>query len=215
MEKILKFLGPTFVNLKEFGFSYGMQGILLRRNLENMWFEQCVTTSKYNVFHVPSSTLASSLKDLTDIGVDKVPFGIAEIDDVKNSWNTSFLPLNSKVIQHRVAKLTTVYESEGDILSVKDLFYTKQRERKSWWRKISENPSIYYMSESKKEKGKEYAEIQAQFPFGNIVVETIHFKNNAKKFCPEVRLYNLLCFYLTKKKKIVNCSLSNLFLGKQ
>ncbi|XP_014205342.1 DNA polymerase subunit gamma-2, mitochondrial [Copidosoma floridanum] len=186
MEQILKFLGPTFLTLKEFGFIYGIQGMLVRRNLEKLWFEECVTMSKYNVFHMPSTSLWSCMKDLTDIGADRVPFGIAELDEVTNTWNTSFFPLKSKPSKHRIAKITTVYESKGDILSVKDLFYTKQRERKSWWRQMSENPSIYYMSETKKENGKEYAEIQAQFPFGNIVVETINFKNSAKKLLPGV-----------------------------
>lgn len=197
MEQILKTLGPTFLNLKEFGFVYGVQGTLFRRNFEKLWFSECVTKSKYNVFYIPSNTLLSGIKDLSNVGVDHIPFGIAEMDDVKNTWNQLYMPAKSKKsMSHRIAKVTTVYEGDDSIISIKDLFYKKQRERRSWWRKISENPSIYYVSEVKKEKGKEYSEIQAQFPFGNIVVETIHFKKNASKFLPEVRF---LVDYLNNK----------------
>ena len=181
MEHILKTLGPTFLSLKEFGFSYGIQGTILRRNLEKMWFQQCITMANYNVFFVPSNTIMANIKEITDIGLDNVPFGIAEIDEVKNTWNNSLYPSKSKTIPHRIAKITTVYENNDSLVGIKDLFYKKQRERKSWWRKISENPSIYHMSEIKKEKGKEFAEIEAQFPFGKIVVETLNFKKNAKK----------------------------------
>ncbi|XP_058807843.1 DNA polymerase subunit gamma-2, mitochondrial [Phymastichus coffea] len=185
MESILKFLGPTFLSLKEFGFAYGVQGILLRRNLEKFWFIDCVTMSKYNVFHTPSNTLIASLKDLKDIGLtSNLPFGICEIDEVKNTWNESLLPPKSKPITHRIAKVTTVYESDDTIGSVKDLFYKKQRERKSWWRRISQNPSIYYMTEVKKEKRREYSEIQARFEDTVIVIETVNYKKNAKNFLP-------------------------------
>lgn len=188
MEQVLKTLGPTFLSLKEFGFVYGVQGTLFRRNFEKLWFSECVTKSKHNVFFIPSNTLLSGIKDLSIIGIDSVPFGIVEVEDVKNTWNQSHMPFKSKKsILHKIAKVTTVYKGDDAITSIKDLFYKKQRERRSWWRKISENPSIYYVSEVKKDKGKEYSEIQAQFPFGNIVVETIHFKKNASKFIPEVR----------------------------
>lgn len=188
MDAFFKFLGPTFLSLKEFGFAYGVQGILLRRNLEKFWFIECVTTSKYNVFHTPSNTLMSSLKDLKDIGLTKnIPFGICEIDDVKNTWNQSLFPPKSKPITHKIGRVTTVYESDDAIGSVKDLFYKKQRERKSWWRRISQRPSNYIMSEMKKEKGREFAEIQVRFPEvpdTTIVVETINYKRSAKKFLP-------------------------------
>ncbi|KAJ8682701.1 hypothetical protein QAD02_018493 [Eretmocerus hayati] len=147
--------------------------------------------SKYNVFQIFPNTLSTSLQDLVDVGLDSVPYGIAEIEEVKNSWNQHLVPLGSKSIQHRIAKLTTVYESDDAVSSVKDLFYTKQRERKSWWRRISENPSIYHLSELKKERGKEFIEIEARFPFGNIVVETIHFKRNAKNFFKDENSSNL------------------------
>ncbi|KAL7288678.1 hypothetical protein TKK_0017405 [Trichogramma kaykai] len=186
MKKILNILGPTFLSFKEFGFAYGLQGSLVRRNLEKLWFQHCITMAKHNVFFIHSNNLMSNINDISDVGLDNVPFGIAEIDEVKNTWNESIPILNSRSISHRVAKITTVYESDDSIISVKDLFYKKQRERKSWWRKISENPSIYFMSEIKRDKGKEYAEIEARFPFGNIVVETLNFKNSAKKLLPSV-----------------------------
>lgn len=184
----MKRLGATFLSLKEFGFAYGVQGVLLRRNFERHWFDTCVTKSKYNVFLVPSNTLMAGIKDLVDIGLtNNVPIGIAEIDDVRNTWNQSLFPPKSKSINHRIARITTVYESDDAIGSVKDLFYKKQRERKSWWRRISENPSIY-KTEIKQEKGKELIEIQASFPFGNILVETISFKKSARKLLPNVSI---------------------------
>ena len=197
MEQILKFLGPTFLSLKEFGFAYGIQGILLRRNFENYWFNECTTMSKYNIFHTSSNMLMTNVKDMIDIGLVTVPFGVAEIDKVKNSWNQSYFPPKSKAISHKIAKITTVYESDDTVGNIKDLFYKKQRERRSWWRKIAENPGFYHVSEIKKEKGKEYVEITAQFPFGNIIVETIKFKSNAKRFIPGVsNLYNSSCEYM-------------------
>ncbi|XP_011496840.1 PREDICTED: DNA polymerase subunit gamma-2, mitochondrial isoform X2 [Ceratosolen solmsi marchali] len=121
---------------------------------------------------------------MQDIGLNNVPFGIANIDNVKNIWNKS---INlEKNVQHRIAKITTVYESDDAIGSVKDLFYKKQRERKSWWRQISENPSIYHIREGEQKRGEEHIEIEAQFPFGNIVVEKIHFKKNASAILPGI-----------------------------
>ncbi|XP_001604498.1 DNA polymerase subunit gamma-2, mitochondrial [Nasonia vitripennis] len=182
MEKIFKTLGPTLLTLKEFGFAYGVQGILMRRNLEKLWLMKNMTQSDYNVFLVDSDQITANLKDLSDIGLSNPPFGIAEISSVKNTWNESYFPPKSKPIKHRIAKVTTIYEGDGDIISVKDLFYKKQRERKSWWRRITENPNIFHVGEIKQERGKEYVEIEARLPFGNIVVETIYYKPSAKLY---------------------------------
>jgi hypothetical protein len=189
MQQILKVIGPSFLSLKEFGFAYGIQGILLRRNFEKMWFEHCITKSKYNIFLVPSNTINSNVKDLIEMGLDNPPFGIAYIDDVKNIWNKSISFGSNRNIQHKIAKVISIYESDDALESVKDLFYKKQRERKSWWRKISENPSIYNIGEGDTKKGQECIEIEAQFPFGNIVVEKISFKKNASTFIPGVSIY--------------------------
>ena len=116
METILKALGPTFLSMKEFGFAYGIQGALLRKNLEKFWYQQCITKSNYNVFYLPSNTTNNCINDLCEIGLDVVPFGLAELDCIKNNWNESYFPVETKNILHKIAKVTTIYDGEEDIL---------------------------------------------------------------------------------------------------
>lgn len=170
MEAILKSM-PTFLSLGETGFAYGFQGALLRRNLEKFWYQKCVTKSIYDIFYMPSNRINENISELTEIPLNDLPYGFSEFDCVKNTWNEEIAPW--KNIQQKVASVSVFYD---DSISLKDLFLTKQRERKSWWRKISQNPSIYNLSPMKKEKGSECVELEAQFEFGKIIVEKMYLK---------------------------------------
>lgn len=189
MEAILKSV-PTFLSLGETGFTYGFQGALLRRNLEKYWFQKCVTKSIYDIFYIPSKRINEHISELKEIALNELPFGSAEFDCVKNTWNEETAPW--KNIQQKIASISVFYD---DSINLKDLFYIKQRERKSWWRKISQNPSIYSLSPMKKEKGSECVELKAQFEFGNIVVEKIYLKKKVKKMMELSK--NFLQFFCT------------------
>ena len=179
LEAILKKLGTCFLNLDS-GFEYGPQGRLLLRNIENLWFHNCVTTSRYNVFLCESDKFAKTIENLKDANVDTLPFGLAAFERSKTVWNQSLFNFDDSkvVVPHKTAKLATF----NDEPSAKDLFHKKQRERKAWWRKLSQEPSRFVLSEAaKKGKNSEVIDIEAQFPFGNIVVETITYQRDVRK----------------------------------
>ena len=47
---ILKELSSHFISLTKCGLKYGPQGKMLLRNLEEQWFLNCITMSRYNIF---------------------------------------------------------------------------------------------------------------------------------------------------------------------
>lgn len=185
LEAILKKMGTCFLNLGS-GFEYGPQGRLLLRNIENLWFHHCVTTSRYNVFLSGPDKFAKTIQGLKDANVDTLPFGLAAFVSSKSMWNQSLLNFDSKIVPHKTAKVATF----NDGLSTKDLFNKKQRERKAWWRKLSQQPSRFVLSEAKKVKNSEVIDIEAQFPFGNIIVETITYQRDLRKLLFQVNSWD-------------------------
>ncbi|XP_043475989.1 DNA polymerase subunit gamma-2, mitochondrial-like [Leptopilina heterotoma] len=176
LETVLQKLSTCFLKL-ESGFEYGSQGRLLLRNIENLWFHQCVTTSRYNVFLTGSDKFSKTIQDLKDANIDTLPFGLAAVENSKLSWNESLVNSKNKAIVHKVAKVVTFCDGTN----AKDLFHKKQRERKAWWRKIVQQPSRFFLTEAKKGKNNESIDIRAEFPFGNITVETINYQRDVRK----------------------------------
>ncbi|XP_034950359.1 DNA polymerase subunit gamma-2, mitochondrial [Chelonus insularis] len=186
VNKILKDLGTTFLNFDK-GFSFGPQGKLLRRNLEELWFRYCVIMPPYNVFLSSSETILATLENLSSSGATEQPIGIAVLEENKNTWNTDFIKTCPKINSHRTGKIIVITDaSEG-----KDVYHKKQRERKVWWRKFSREPARFQFTEVKKtSKQKETIEISAEFDFGSIIVETISFQQDAKKLNSQNELEN-------------------------
>lgn len=181
LEAILKTISPHFLNLFERGFIYGPQGKLLLRNLEEHWFAHCITMPRYNVF--PCDTIADTLQMLrSNLMDDVLPFALATLATSKNTWNESLLSANGKVSSQKTAKINVIVEASES----KNLLHKKQRERKVWWRKLAQNPSRFTLAETKKTKNLDVTEIEAQFPFGNITVETITHYPGVRKLYPQV-----------------------------
>ncbi|XP_051171083.1 DNA polymerase subunit gamma-2, mitochondrial-like [Leptopilina boulardi] len=176
LEIVLQKLSACFLKI-EAGFDYGPQGRLLLRNVENLWFHHCVTTSRYNVFLSGTDKFSKTIQDLKVANIDTLPFGLAAFDNSKIAWNQSLLNSGNKTIVHKVAKVVTFCEESNS----RDLFHKKQRERKAWWRKLVQQPSIFFLTESKKGKNNEVIDIKAEFPFGNITVETISHQRDVRK----------------------------------
>lgn len=183
LESVLLKLNACFLKL-ESGFQYGPQGRLLLRNVENLWFQYCVTMSRYNVFLSGTDKFVKTIQDLKDSRIDTLPFGVAALENSKTAWNQSLVNFGNKGIVHKVAKVVTFIEGSN----IKDLFHKKQRERKAWWRKLVQQPSRFFLSEAKKGKNNEVINIEAQFPFGNITVETISYQPDVRKLFLQVIL---------------------------
>lgn len=185
LEAVLRIVSPYFLALSERGFTYGPQGRLLLRNLEEYWFTHCVTMPPYNVFPCDSS-ISDALQLLQSLSMDKdVPFALATLITTKNlAWNEALLnDTGYRVASHRTAKINII----ADALDSKNLLHNKQRERKVWWRKFAQCPSRFVLAEAKKVKNLDVTEIQARFPFGNITVETITHYPVTRKLYPQVR----------------------------
>lgn len=184
LETILKSLGGGFLSLSDRAFVYGSQGKLLRRNIESLWFDYCVTKPPYNVFLTSSEKFSDTLATLRTTTTDSRPLGIASIEHTKSMWNSHFGSSTSKSYNHEVGRVTILADEDNG----KDLYHRKQRERKVWWRKFSRNPSRFAFSEAKKiGKTRETIDIVANFAFGHIVVETITYQQDAKKVYPQVQ----------------------------
>ncbi|KAI4499738.1 hypothetical protein M0802_004994 [Mischocyttarus mexicanus] len=154
---------------------------MLLRNLEAHWFLHCITMSPYNVFLTTNDMIKHTLKVLDNMNINEMPYGLGIIEDTKTSWNQSILPKECKMSSHKIAKtITFVYNDQS-----KDLFYKKQRERKMWWRKLTQNPSRFLLTESRKLKNREIIDIEVSFPFGNIVVESIIYQRDVQKLFSE------------------------------
>lgn len=191
LECILKTISPHFLNLSKRGLIYGPQGKLLLKNFEEHWFSHCVTMPRYNVFL--SDTIGDTWQFLQHNSMDEIPFAFASVTTSRNTWNDSLLSLGYKVSSQRIAKISMI----TDTLESKNLLHKKQRERKVWWRRLAQCPSRFVLTEAKKIKNQDTMEIEAQFPFGNITVETItHY--------PAIRkLYSQVYSFLTIKYKFV------------
>lgn len=180
LEAVLKTVGPYFLSLSERMFVYRPQGKLLLKNLEEHWFAHCVTMPYYNVF--PCDVIADTLQLLRSNSMDEIlPFALATFATSKNVWNELVLS-DGKVSSHRTAKIN-VFVNASDS---KSLLHKKQRERKVWWRKLAQHPSRFVLAEAKKMKNFDVTEIEAQFPFGNIIVETITHYPGVRKLYPQV-----------------------------
>lgn len=181
LEALLKAIGPHFLSLSERMFMYGPQGKLLLRNLEEHWFAHCVTMPHYNVF--PCDVITDTLQLLRSNSMDEVlPFALATIATSKSVWNESLLPVANKAPSHRIARINVFIDASDS----KRLLHKKQRERKVWWRKLAQYPSRFMLTETKKMRNLDVTEIEAQFPFGNIIVETITHYPNIPKLYPQV-----------------------------
>lgn len=180
LETVLRAVGPHFLNLSERMFVYGPQGKLLLRNLEEHWFAHCVTMPHYNVFLCDA--IADTLQLLRSNSLDVLPFALATLATSKSVWNESLLSAGGKVSSHRIAKVNVFVDASDS----KSLLHKKQRERKVWWRKLAQSPSRFVLAEAKKMRNLDMVEIEAQFPFGNITVETITHYPGVRKLYPQV-----------------------------
>lgn len=190
IEKMIKDLGIGFLKLDK-NFSFGSHGELLRRHLEKIWFNNCVTMPPYNVSFLSSSDgISQTFTTIKESGATDRPMGIAVIENVKNSWNLDLLK-NIKPSIHKSAKVTIITDST----EAKNLYHKKQRERKVWWRKLSREPSIFAATEIKKIKNNiDTTEIRGNFSFGSILLETITHQQEPKKIFSHVSKYYLLKF---------------------
>ncbi|XP_011636517.1 DNA polymerase subunit gamma-2, mitochondrial [Pogonomyrmex barbatus] len=180
LEAVLKVVGPHFLGLSERIFTYGPQGKLLMKNLEGHWFTHCVTMSRHNVF--PCDTIAETLQLLQSSSMDDpLPFALATLATSKTVWNESLLPAGGKISSHKTARVNVFV----DALDSKNLLHKKQRERKVWWRKLAQCPSRFVLAESKKARSLDVTEIEARFPFGSIIVETITHYPSVRKLYPQ------------------------------
>jgi len=175
----LKAIGPHFLSLSERMFVYGPQGKLLLRNLEDHWFLHCVTMPHYNVF--PCDMITDTLQLLRSNSMDVLPFALATLATSKSAWNEPLLS-SSKISSHRTAKISVFVEASDS----KSLLHKKQRERKVWWRKLAQHPSRFVLAEAKKTRNLDVTEIEAQFPFGNIIVETITHYPSVRRLYSQV-----------------------------
>ncbi|XP_011874743.1 PREDICTED: DNA polymerase subunit gamma-2, mitochondrial [Vollenhovia emeryi] len=180
LEAALRTVGPLFLSLAERAFVYGPQGKLLSRNLEEHWFAHCVTMPHYNVF--PCDAIADALQLLRANSLDEMlPFALATFATSKSAWNESLLPAGGKVPSHRTARINAFVDPADST----GLLHRKQRERKAWWRKLAQHPSRFVLAEARKTRSLDVTEIEAQFPFGNIVVETIAYYPGVRKLYPQ------------------------------
>lgn len=187
LEAMLKTIGPHFLSLSERMFTYGPQGRLLLRNLQEHWFTHCVTMPHYNVF--PCDAITDTLQLLRNNSMDEMlPFALSTLTTSKSAWNESLLLAGGKALSHRIAKINVFVDASDS----KSLLHKKQRERKVWWRKLAQHPSRFVLAEAKKTKNLDTTEIEAKFPFGNIIVETITHYPGVRKLYPQVRFINRL-----------------------
>lgn len=182
LETVLRAVSPYFLNLSEKSvFAYGPQGKLLLRNLEEHWFSHCVTMPRHNVFLCDTQPLADMLQLLRSNSLDEpLPFALATLATMsKGAWNESLL--SAKVSSHRVVKVNLIVDAS----EAKSLLHKQQRERKVWWRKLAQSPSRFVLAEARKARNLDVTEIEAQFPFGNITVETITHYPAIRKLYPQ------------------------------
>lgn len=183
----------SFLTLKKSGFTYGSQGCLLARNLENAWFQHCVTKPAHNVFLTSSDQATEATSYLKNVGGDVAPFALVALEHSKLKCNSEmFFEGEGCGINQKTAKV--IVFNEGN--SSKIAFQAIQRERKVWWRKLACQPSRFVLSEVKKSKGGEVVDILARFPFGDLTVESIKFCHDTQKFFPKVNVpFRLTNFY--------------------
>ncbi|XP_046738881.1 DNA polymerase subunit gamma-2, mitochondrial [Diprion similis] len=169
--KILSALGTDFLTVSETEFIYGPSGQFLRRNVEDVWWKYCVVSEKYNVYPAQISQISRTLRYLKDSRSDGLPFGLASIETTQNdNQHSKMLDLPLPPLCTRMSVMTF-----GEKNSAKDLFYRKQRERKAWWRKFSNNPSRFVATNSEKNENREVMSIQAHLPSQNLTVEIVSF----------------------------------------
>lgn len=176
---ILKELGSHFISLTECGLKYGPQGKMLLRNLEEQWFLNCITMSRYNIFL--SDEFNQTLNFVIKTEMSDIPFGLASIKNSKHYWDLNLLPMQ-KSNSHRIAE-TNIFNNNTE---TKDLFHKIQKERKIWWRRLAQYPSRFKLTEAKKIKGCNVVDIEAQFPFSNIIVEKITYHTDVQKLFSQV-----------------------------
>ncbi|XP_012283993.1 DNA polymerase subunit gamma-2, mitochondrial [Orussus abietinus] len=181
VDAVLKSLGTNFLSVTDRGFIYGPLGCLLRRNIETFWFRNCAMALTYNIFFTSPDRIPETLRVSKDITPNDAPFGLAMLNDIRTPWNHSTFSSDIKTIPHRTARVTVII----DELEAKNLFHKKQRERKVWWRKFARSPSRFQLTENKRVKNYDVVDIEAQFPFGNIIVETITHRHDARKLFPQ------------------------------
>ncbi|XP_066602787.1 DNA polymerase subunit gamma-2, mitochondrial [Prorops nasuta] len=170
LNNMLNKINKLFLYFNGSKFIYGPHGKLLLRSIEHYWCLDSVTMPNYNVFLISNDSISDMFKTLNNNLTD-IPFGLAMIEESKMLWNQSILPIESKIISHKVGKVV-LFE---DISNSKTLFYKKHKDRKIWWRKLAKNPSRFGITEVKSVKNKKIVNIEAKFSFGNIIVETITY----------------------------------------
>ncbi|XP_003705310.2 DNA polymerase subunit gamma-2, mitochondrial [Megachile rotundata] len=176
---ILKELSTHFISLTDRGLLYGPQGKMLLRNLEQHWFLHCVTMSPYNIFL--SDEIINTYDFIAKTATSNMPFGLAKVKSSKDNWNrdiSTTLILNL----HKTAEVA-IFNNDTE---TKDLFHKLQKNRKTWWRRLAQCPSRFNLTEAKKVKNNELIDIEAQFPFGNVIVERITYYTDVQKLFSQI-----------------------------
>ncbi|KAF7994213.1 hypothetical protein HCN44_001346 [Aphidius gifuensis] len=182
IKNIINNIGSSFLKLDK-KFIYGFNGELLCRHMEKLWFNKCITMPAYNVTYLRTSdNINDTLNDIKKFGIINKPLGIGVIEETKNLWNHDIIE-PTKSLVHKTGKVTIITDSSDG----KNLYHKLQRERKIWWRKLSREPSRFKLTEVKKIKTTiDSVEIKAHFPFGSILVETINYQQEPRKFFSKI-----------------------------
>lgn len=176
---ILEQLSTHFISFSKNGLLYGPQGKMLLNNLEQHWFLHCVTMSPHNIFL--SDEIVNNFDFITKTGTSNMPFGLARIKNTKNSWNKDIS--STPILNYHDTAKVAIFNKETD---TKDLFHKLQKNRKTWWRRLSQSPSRFILTEPKKVKYNNVVYIKAQFPLDSIIVEQLTYHTNVQTLFSQV-----------------------------
>ncbi|XP_050476798.1 DNA polymerase subunit gamma-2, mitochondrial isoform X2 [Bombus huntii] len=129
----------------------------------------------------PQDEFNQTLNFVIKTEMSDIPFGLASIKNSKDYWDSNLLSIQ-KSNSHRIAA-TNIFNNNTE---TKDVFHKIQKERKIWWRRLAQYPSRFKLTEAKKIKGCNVVDIEAQFPFGNVIVEKITYHTDVQKLFSQV-----------------------------
>ncbi|KAK5640978.1 hypothetical protein RI129_009525 [Pyrocoelia pectoralis] len=185
----------------------GPVGALLQQNLKTEWLYNVVINRETNVFLCEGS-FGDTYEFARNVCQERSPFGIARvIKDTEDTFDFDRYFFGRPLFLHTTMFVIPSFSTQ--------FFHDWQRQRRTWWRKLSACPDRYSFSDLQtNDYGNQLLQIYAEHESGKVLVESLRFNKGLNPLVTRDHLYlkdgrkKVQAHYITS-----NISLSNMLLN--
>ncbi|CAG9863288.1 unnamed protein product [Phyllotreta striolata] len=155
-------------------------GLLLCQNLNTEWFYNIVLNKDVTVV-LNDGDFSETFDYTKSLCSEKLPFGIADVKIITNSNLTQGNNAFDNVIQQENDTLLKFCMFVSPTESTR-LFHQWQKLRRTWYKRFSDNPERYSITDIKTNGDVHSADIVVEYPWGSNTIESLELNTQNQDF---------------------------------